>query len=251
MIVKTQEELQKLEEIGQICGRVLKATVEHAKVGMTTKELDDFAGKLLEEYGAKSAPISEYDFPGYTCISINEEVAHGIPGKRVIKDGDIVNVDVSAVKDGYYSDTGISFIAGENDDPLKQKVIDVTEMAFEEALKKIKPGAKVSQIGRAVFNTARQNGLTVIKNLTGHGIGKSLHDQPQHIMNYYDPTDRTILKEGMVIAVEPFVSSKATIVTDGKDDWAFETKDGSYVAQKEHTIIVTSEGPKLLTKVED
>ncbi len=251
MIVKTQEELQKLEEIGQICGRVLKATVEHAKVGMTTKELDDYAGKLLEEYGAKSAPISEYDFPGYTCISVNEEVAHGIPGKRVIKDGDIVNVDVSAVKDGYYSDTGISFIAGENDDPLKQKVIDVTEMAFEEALKKIKPGAKVSQIGRAVFNTARQNGLTVIKNLTGHGVGKSLHDQPQHIMNYYDPTDRTILKEGMVIAVEPFVSSKATIVTDGKDDWAFETKDGSYVAQKEHTIMVTSEGPKLLTKIED
>ncbi len=251
MIVKTQEELTKLEEIGQICGRVLKATVEHAEVGMTTKELDDYAGKLLEEYGAKSAPISEYDFPGYTCISVNEEVAHGIPGPRKIKDGDIVNVDVSAVKDGYYADTGISFIAGENEDPLKQKVIDVTEMAFEEALKKIKPGAKVSQIGRAVFNTARQNGLTVIKNLTGHGVGTSLHDQPQHIMNYYDPTDRTILKEGMVIAVEPFISSRATIVTDGKDDWAFETKDGSYVAQKEHTIMVTSEGPKLLTKIED
>lgn len=251
MIVKTQEELTKLEEIGQICGRVLKATVEHAEVGMTTKQLDDYAGKLLEEYGAKSAPISEYDFPGYTCISVNEEVAHGIPGPRKIKDGDIVNVDVSAVKDGYYADTGISFIAGENEDPLKQKVIDVTEMAFEEALKKIKPGAKVSQIGRAVFNTARQNGLTVIKNLTGHGVGTSLHDQPQHIMNYYDPTDRTILKEGMVIAVEPFISSRATIVTDGKDDWAFETKDGSYVAQKEHTIMVTSEGPKLLTKIED
>src|SRR5690625_4025791 len=251
MIVKRQEELEKLEEIGQICDRVLKATVEYAEVGMSTKELDDYAGKLLEEYGAKSAPISEYDFPGYTCISVNEEVAHGIPGPRKIKEGDIVNVDVSAVKDGYYSDTGISFIAGENEDPLKQKVIDVTEMAFEEALKKIKPGAKVSQIGRAVFNTARQNGLTVIKNLTGHGVGKSLHDQPQHIMNYYDPTDRTILKEGMVIAVEPFISSKATIVTDGKNDWAFETKDNSYVAQKEHTILVTADGPRLLTLIED
>ena len=251
MIVKTDEELQKLEEIGQICGRVLKATVEHAKVGMTTKELDNYAGQLLEEAGAKSAPISEYDFPGYTCISINEEVAHGIPGPRQIKDGDIVNVDISAVKDGYYSDTGISFSAGQADDPLKQKVIDVTALAFEEAMKKIKPGAKVSQIGRAVFNTARQNGLTVVKNLTGHGVGKSLHDKPQHIMNYYDPTDRTILKEGMVIAVEPFISSKATLVTDGKNDWAFETKDGSYVAQKEHTIMVTKDGPKLLTKIED
>jgi methionyl aminopeptidase len=251
MIVKTEEELNKLLEIGQICGRVLKETVAHAKVGMSTKELDDFAGKLLEEHGAKSAPISEYDFPGYTCISINEEVAHGIPGPRKLKDGDIVNVDVSAVKDGYYSDTGISFVVGEVDDPLKQKVIDVAEMAFDEAMKKIKPGAKVSQIGRAVFNTARKNGLTVIKNLTGHGVGKSLHDQPQHVMNYYDPTDRTILKEGMVLAVEPFISSKATIVTDGKNDWAFETKDNSYVAQKEHTILVTADGPRLLTLIED
>ena len=251
MIVKTEEELNKLLEIGQICGRVLKETVAHAKVGMSTKELDDFAGKLLEKHGAKSAPISEYDFPGYTCISINEEVAHGIPGPRKLKDGDIVNVDVSAVKDGYYSDTGISFVVGEVDDPLKQKVIDVAEMAFDEAMKKVKPGAKVSQIGRAVFNTARKNGLTVIKNLTGHGVGKSLHDQPQHVMNYYDPTDRTILKEGMVIAVEPFISSKATIVTDGKNDWAFETKDNSYVAQKEHTILVTADGPRLLTLIED
>lgn len=251
MIVKTEEELNKLLEIGQICGRVLKETVAHAKVGMSTKELDDFAGKLLEEHGAKSAPISEYDFPGYTCISINEEVAHGIPGPRKLKDGDIVNVDVSAVKDGYYSDTGISFVVGEVDDPLKQKVIDVAEMAFDEAMKKVKPGAKVSQIGRAVFNTARKNGLTVIKNLTGHGVGKSLHDQPQHVMNYYDPTDRTILKVGMVIAVEPFISSKATIVTDGKNDWAFETKDNSYVAQKEHTILVTADGPRLLTLIED
>lgn len=251
MIVETKEELQKLKEIGQICGRVLKATVAYTEVGMTTKEIDNYAGKLLEEYGAKSAPISEYDFPGFTCISVNEEVAHGIPGPRKIKDGDIVNIDVSAVKDGFYSDTGLSFVAGAVDDPLKQKVIDVTAMALEEALKKIKPGAKVSQIGRAVFNTARQNGLTVIKNLTGHGVGKSLHDQPQHIMNYYDPSDKAILREGMVIAVEPFISTKATIVSDGKDDWAFETKDGSYVAQKEHTILVTKEGPILLTKVED
>src|SRR5699024_7666868 len=144
---------------------------------------------------------------------INEEVAHGIPGPRKLKDGDIVNVDVSAVKAGYYSDTGLSFVVGEVDDPLKQKVIDVAEMAFDEAMKQVKPGAKVSQIGRAVFNTARKNGLTVIKNLTGHGVGKSLHDQPQHVMNYYDPTDGTILKEGMVIAVEPIISSKATIVT--------------------------------------
>lgn len=249
MIIKTEEELKAIEEIGQICGQVLNKLVSYTEVGMTTKEIDEEGGRLLAEYGAESAPYSEYEFPGFTCISINEEVAHGIPGSRVVKNGDLVNIDVSATKNGYFADTGISFIAGENDDPLKQKVIDVCEMCFEEAMKKIKPGTKVSQIGRAVNSTARKNGLKVIKNLTGHGVGQSLHDAPQHIMNYYDPTDHQLLKEGMVIAVEPFISSNATFVTDGKNEWAFETKDSSYVAQKEHTIIVTKEGPKLITKV--
>ncbi|MCC4723479.1 MULTISPECIES: type I methionyl aminopeptidase [Salinicoccus] len=251
MIIKTDEEMKQLEEIGQICGKVLKELVETTKVGMTTKEIDELGGRLLEEMGAESAPISEYEFPGHTCISVNEEVAHGIPGSRVINEGDIVNIDVSAKKNGYFADTGLSFIAGTSTDPLKQKVIDVCEASFEEALKKIKPGTKVSQIGRAVHKVARQNGLTVIKNLTGHGVGRSLHDAPKHIMNYYEPGNSELLKEGMVIAVEPFISTKAAFVTDGKNDWAFETKDGSYVAQKEHTIVVTKEGPKLLTLVED
>lgn len=218
---------------------------------MTTKELDNIAKELFEKHDAKSAPITEYDFPGYTCISVNEEVAHGIPGTRIINEGDLVNVDVSGCKDGYYADTGISFVVGEASEPMKQRVIDVAEMAFNEAMTKIKPGAKLSNIGRAVNATARKNGLTVIKNLTGHGIGKSLHEEPQHIMNYYDPMDKVLLKEGMVLAVEPFISSKATIVTDGKDEWAFETKDKSFVAQIEHTIVVTAEGPLFLTKLED
>lgn len=186
-----------------------------------------------------------------SCISVNEEVAHGIPGKRELKEGDLVNIDVSAKKNGYFADTGISFIVGETGDPMKQKVVDVCEEALDEAIKKIKPGTKVSQIGRAVHKVARKNGLSVIKNLTGHGVGKSLHDAPQHIMNYFDPTNHELLKEGMVIAVEPFISSNASFVTDGKNDWAFETKDGSFVAQKEHTILVTAEGPKLLTLIED
>ena len=251
MIIKTEEEMKALEEIGEICGRVLKAAVDYTEIVMTTKEIDEEAGRLLAEYGAESAPISEYEFPGYTCISVNEEVAHGIPGSRVLKDGDIVNIDVSAKKNGYFADTGVSFVVGETDDPMKQKVIDVCEMAFEAAMEKVKAGGKVSQIGRAVHNTARQNGLTVIRNLTGHGVGQSLHDSPQHIMNYYEASKKDILKEGMVIAVEPFISSRASLVTEGKNDWAFETKDGSYVAQKEHTVVVTKDGPKFLTKIED
>lgn len=251
MIIKTDEELKAMEEIGQICGKVLNALVDYTKAGMTTKEIDEEAGRLLEEYGAVSAPISEYEFPGHTCISVNEEVAHGIPGSRVLNDGDLVNIDVSAKRDEYFSDTGISFVVGETDDELKQKVIDVCAEAFDAAMEKVRVGGKVSQIGRAVHNVARKNGLTVIKNLTGHGIGKSLHDEPQHIMNYYEAGKKDILKEGMVIAVEPFISSRASLVTEGKNDWVFETKDGSYVAQKEHTIVVTKDGPKLLTKIED
>lgn len=250
MIVKTDEELQALKEIGYICAKVRNTMQEATKPGITTKELDNIAKELFEEHGAISAPIHDEKFPGQTCISVNEEVAHGIPGKRVIREGDLVNIDVSALKNGYYADTGISFVVGEADNPLKQKVCDVALEAFDAAMAKVKPGTKLSNIGKAVHATARKNDLTVIKNLTGHGVGQSLHEAPSHVMNYYDPKDKTLLKEGVVIAVEPFISSKATFVTEGKNDWAFETKDKSFVAQIEHTVIVTKDGPMLTTKID-
>ena len=250
MIVKTDEELQALKEIGYICAKVRDTMQEPTKPGITTKELDNIAKELFEEHGAISAPIQDEKFPGQTCISVNEEVAHGIPGKRIIREGDLVNIDVSALKNGYYADTGISFVVGEADNPLKQKVCDVALEAFDAAMAKVKPGTKLSNIGKAVHATARKNDLTVIKNLTGHGVGQSLHEAPSHVMNYYDPKDKTLLKEGVVIAVEPFISSKATFVTEGKNDWAFETKDKSFVAQIEHTVIVTKDGPMLTTKID-
>ena len=250
MIVKTDEELQALKEIGYICAKVRDTMQEATKPGITTKELDNIAKELFEEHGAISAPIHDEKFPGQTCISVNEEVAHGIPSKRVIREGDLVNIDVSALKNGYYADTGISFVVGEADNPLKQKVCDVALEAFDAAMAKVKPGTKLSNIGKAVHATARKNDLTVIKNLTGHGVGQSLHEAPSHVMNYYDPKDKTLLKEGVVIAVEPFISSKATFVTEGKNDWAFETKDKSFVAQIEHTVIVTKDGPMLTTKID-
>ncbi len=218
MIVKTDEELQALKEIGYICAKVRDTMQEATKPGITTKELDNIAKELFEEHGAISAPIHDEKFPGQTCISVNEEVAHGIPGKRIIREGDLVNIDVSALKNGYYADTGISFVVGEADNPLKQKVCDVALEAFDAAMAKVKPGTKLSNIGKAVHATARKNDLTVIKNLTGHGVGQSLHEAPSHVMNYYDPKDKTLLKEGVVIAVEPFISSKATFVTEGKNE---------------------------------
>lgn len=249
MIVQTNEELEALKKIGRIVAEVRDAMQAATKPGITTKELDEIAGKMFTETGAISGPKGEYDFPGYTCISVNEEVAHGIPGSRVIKEGDMVNIDVSGSYEGYFADTGISFVVGDGY-PEKEKLCTVAESAFNRAMLKVKTGARLNQIGKAVAREAKDNDLHVIMNLTGHGIGKSLHEAPQHVLNYYDAWDPTILKEGMVLAVEPFISEKAEHIVESGDGWTFVTPDKSLVAQIEHTIVVTKEGPILLTKLD-
>lgn len=249
LIAKTEKDINGLKKIGRIVAEIREEMKNAAVPGITTKELDELGGKLFEEKGAVSAPISQYDFPGYTCISVGHEVAHGIPGSRVLKDGDIINIDVSGSYDGYYADTGISFVVGTPDE-RKQKIIDVAQIAFDRAMTKVKAGSKLSGIGKAVHRAAKDNGLTVIRNLTGHGIGTSLHEEPQHILNYYDAWDPTMLKEGMVLAVEPFISEKAESIIELDDGWTFVTPDKSLVAQVEHTIIVTKGEPIILTKLD-
>ena len=180
------------------------------------------------------------------CISVNEEVAHGIPGERVIQEGDLVNIDVSASKNGYFADTGISFVVGQGEAD-KEKVCEVAKEAFYEGLKKAKPGSKKSSLGKAVHNVAKRHGLTVIKDLTGHGIGRSIHEAPDHIFNYFSRWDDELLKEGMVIAFEPFISTlEEEVFESEEDDWTLLTQN-SLVAQYEHTIILTQEGPIITT----
>jgi methionyl aminopeptidase len=245
MIARTEEDFYGLREIGKIVASIRDELVQRTVPGTTTKELDDIAGVLLEKAGAVSAPKGEYNFPGYTCISVNEEVAHGIPGHRVIHEGDLVNIDVSGSKNGYFADTGISFVVGEGEEILT-KICDVAKKAFEAGLKNAKPGSKKSRIGKAVFQTARENGLTVIKNLTGHGIGHTIHEAPDNIYNYNDTWDDELLKEGMVIAFEPFISTFEEEVFQKEDGWTYVTKK-SFVAQYEHTIILTKAGPIITT----
>jgi len=245
MIAETDEDFNGLKAIGKICGSIRDTLVEKSAPGITTKELDELAGRLFEEAGAQSAPKQIYDFPGLTCISVNEAVAHGIPGDRVIEEGDLVNIDVSGSKNGYFADTGISFVVG-NGHPGLKMICDVAKEAFEAGLLKVNPGAKTSVLGKAVHETAKQNGLTVIKNLTGHGVGRSIHEKPDHIFNFYTTYDDVVLEEGMVIAFEPFISTLEEDVFQSDDGWTFLT-DESYVAQYEHTIIVTSDGPILTT----
>lgn len=248
MIAKTEQDFNGLKKIGRIVAEIREEMKAAAVPGMTTKELDELGGRLFEEKGAVSAPISQYDFPGYTCISVDHEVAHGIPGKRVIQDGDIVNIDVSGSCDGYFADTGVSFVVGTSDEK-KQQLCDVAQSSFDRAMTKVKAGSKLSGIGKAVEREAKSHGLAVIRNLTGHGIGTSLHEEPQHILNYYDAWDNTLLKEGMVLAVEPFISEKAENIIELDDGWTFATPDNSLVAQVEHTIIVTKDKPIILTQL--
>ncbi|MBM7653298.1 type I methionyl aminopeptidase [Neobacillus cucumis] len=246
MIAKTEEDFKALKEIGRIVASIRDELVKRAVPGVTTKELDDIAAELFDKEGAISAPKGEYDFPGYTCISVNEEVAHGIPGDRVIQEGDLVNIDVSGSKNGYFADTGVSIVVGKGEEILT-KICDVAKEAFEAGLQKVKPGSRISGMGKVVHQVARKHGLTVIMNLTGHGIGRTIHEEPEYIYNYNETSDHGLLKEGMVIAFEPFISTLDEEVFELEDGWTFVTEQ-SFVAQYEHTLIVTKDGPIILTK---
>lgn len=245
MIAKSKEDYSGLKDIGEICGAIRDELVRCTKPGITTKKLDEQAGVMFDKAGAQSAPKEVYDFPGYTCISVNEEVAHGIPSERIIQEGDLVNIDVSGSKNGYFADTGISFVVGEGDKTL-QKICSVAKEAFDAGIQKAKPGSRKNGIGKAAHNVAKQHGFTVIRNLTGHGVGRSIHEEPTHIFNYYTRWDDEILKEGIVIAFEPMISTLEEEVFESEDGWALITNE-SFVAQYEHTVIITKEGPIITT----
>ena len=249
MSIENEKDLEGLRKIGKIVAEAREAILKAVRPGITTAELDEIGGSILNKYGAKSAPQVEYNFPGYTCISVNHVVAHGIPDRTVLQEGDYVNVDVSAVLDGYYCDTGASVVVGREAVNTKDDLCRCAEESLYLALEKVKAGGKLNQIGRAVQNEAKKRGFTVIKNLTGHGIGRKLHEEPDHICNYYDKSDTRLLKEGWVLAVETFISTGAEYIDEGSDGWAYITPDKSLVAQYEHTVVVTKDKPIILTAI--
>jgi methionyl aminopeptidase len=220
MIVETEEDLTRLKDIGRICATAVKTMAAALEPGITTRELDQIGRKVLEENGAQSAPELCYQFPGATCISVNEEIAHGIPGDRVIKAGDLVNIDVSAAKLGYFGDTGSSFI--------------------------VPPGT--ADIGNSIGAFARKNRYTLITNLASHGVGRSLHEEPTELSTWPDPDETRIMEEGLVFTVEPFLSLGGQWAEDGdKDNWTLYSEPRAPTVQFEHTIVVTKNGPLVLT----
>lgn len=248
MTIETAEDLSELRKIGRIVAVTLQEMKTRAEPGMTTGELDRIGKGLLESYGARSAPQLTYNFPGATCISINEEAAHGIPGNRVIQPGDVVNIDVSAEKNGYFADTGGTFVVPPGN-PLKDKLIAATQRALAEACQSASAGQPLNGIGKSIQNVARQTGFRIIRNLCSHGVGRGLHEEPGEIPGYYVPGDTRILHEGLVITIEPFLSTQSRFVSEGSDGWTLTGETGNLSAQFEHTLVITKGKPILLTVV--
>jgi methionyl aminopeptidase len=245
MTIDNQEELDALIRAGRVVAEARQAMVDAVCPGITTGELDAVGREVFRRRGARSAPRVTYRFPGSTCISVNDEAAHGIPSlRRHLQAGDLVNLDVSAELDGYFSDTGISVAVGEVS-PVASRLLEATRLAQLDAMQAAQPGARLRDLGRAVQRRARRHGFRVIKNLNGHGIGRALHEAPS--VSSVDNGQKMMLREGLVLAIEPFLSISAEHVVDDEDGWTLRTADGSLVAQFEHSMVVTSEGPLVLT----
>lgn len=251
MSITSADELSGMQQISNAVAETLKQMREHAAPGMTTKELDDFGGALLSSLGAKSAPKLTYDFPGWTCISVNNEVAHGIPSSnRILKDGDLINIDVSAELNGFWADNGGSFILG-NDTKGLQPLVDASKEILRKAIDQISGGVKIAEIGRIIETEARKRGYKVIKNLAGHGVGRSLHEEPHDILNYPDRYVTSRFKKNSVVAIETFIATTSTYAEQQEDGWTLLGNKGGYVAQHEHTIVVTDGKPVILTSANE
>ncbi len=248
MIVGSDEQLIALRRIGKIVALAREEMLRRAKPGMSTAELDRVGKAVLDQYGATPAPGHVYQFPGTNCISLNHTAAHGIPSERtILQPGDIVNVDVSAELDGYYADTGGTVVMTPNDSPVKEKLLRSSRIALQRGIEQAKSGAKINQIGRAIHRQATADGFHVIRNLSGHGVGRGLHEEPDNILNFRDPRDGRLLAKGSVLAVETFLTTGAEWVEQSEDGWGLVCPDGSHVAQFEHTIVVTDHEPIILT----
>lgn len=246
MTITRAEELAGLQAIGRIVADTLHTMARAMEPGMTTRELDGIGRALLEAAGARSAPEATYGFPGATCISVNEEIAHGVPGDRVLAAGDLVNIDVSASRDGYFADTGASFPLG----PVRPEVARLCRdgrQAMQTGIAAVRPGRPLADLGNAIGRFAARRGYTLIRNLGSHGIGRALHEAPETIATWPN-RDRRRIQRGAVFTVEPFLSLGGHWADTGRDGWTLHARPAALAVQYEHTVVATEQGPLVLTR---
>lgn len=246
MSIDDERDLEGLREAGRAVRAALEAMRDAVAPGVSTADLDAIAGRVMRAHGARSAPQLVYRFPGVTCISVNDEVVHGIPSPdRRLADGDLVKLDVTFEKDGYMADAAITVPVGRVPAPALA-LAACAERAFQRAMLEVRPGRRVRDIGIAVEREARREGFSIVQALQGHGIGRTIHEEPM-VPNWDDPMARGMLTEGLVITVEPILAMGAGDSFESRDGWTILTADGSLAAHHEHTLVVTKDGPLLLT----
>jgi methionyl aminopeptidase len=247
MSIRNESELSGMRKASEAVALTLKEMKSYARPGMSTAELDDYGASILRNMGARSAPFVTYGFPGYTCISVNHEFCHGIPSRgRILQQGDLVNVDVSAELDGFWADNGASFVLGQ-DVHGYQQLVDASREILRLAIGNIKDGVRISDVGAVMEAEARKRGYKVIRNLTGHGIGRSLHEAPSEIVNYKDRHNKERFRKNSVVAVETFIATHSSYAETLSDGWTMVGDKGGFMAQHEHTIVVTDGAPLILT----
>jgi methionyl aminopeptidase len=245
MSIQSAADWKGLRRAGRVARITLDLLEQHVRSGITTGELDRLAADLFARHGARSAPALVYGFPGTTLISVNDEIVHGIPGTRRLQRGDLVKLDVTVEKDGYIADAARTVIV-ESGSETAMRLAACATAAFEAALVVARAGNRVNEIGRVVEREVHGYGFTVIRGLTGHGVGRTIHEPPT-VANYYDPSQRDVLTAGLVLTIEPLISAGSGKAVEDRDGWTVRTRDGSLSAHHEHTLVITNDRPVLLT----
>jgi methionyl aminopeptidase len=243
--IETEEELEALRAAGRVVAEALRAMRQHVRPGVTTAELDEVGARVFRRAGARSGPQLDYAFPGINCISVNDEAVHGIPGRRRLRDGDLVKLDVTAELDGFYADACVSVPVGRRRQATS-RLAETAHRALTEAMRAARAGTPLNAIGAAVETTVARHGYAVCTDLMGHGIGRRIHEPP-HVPNHYVPRLSQALTEGLVLTIEPIISAGSGAVREASDGWTMRTADGAMSAHVEHTVVITQGRPLVLT----
>jgi methionyl aminopeptidase len=244
--IKTADEIEKMRTAGRLAAEVLEMVEPHVRTGISTEELDRICHDyIVNVQSAIPAPLNYRGFPKSICTSVNHQVCHGIPGPKRLKSGDIINVDITVIKDGYHGDTSKMFIVGESSVRAK-RLVTVTQEAMYRGIERVAPGVRLGVIGKAIQEFAEGQGYSVVREFCGHGIGREFHEDPQ-VLHYDDPGAQLELRSGMIFTIEPMINQGKRHVKILPDGWTAVTKDHSLSAQWEHTILVTDNGYEILT----